>query len=99
MIPILYDSAETQFTSNGLGRLKDTISCIVTEERNGIYEVEFDYPISGDKYELIKEGRIVAVTHDETGDVQPFILYKRTATIDGKVKFNAHHLSYGSNRT
>lgn len=94
MIPILYDSAETQFTSNGLGRLKDTISCIVTEERNGIYEVEFDYPISGDKYELIKEGRIVAVTHDETGDVQPFILYKRTATIDGKVKFNAHHLSY-----
>lgn len=94
MIPILYENNETQFTSNGLGRLKDTISCIVTEERNGIYELEFDYPISGDKYELIKEGRIVACTHDETGDIQPFILYKRTATIDGKVKFNAHHLSY-----
>ena len=94
MIPILYDSAETQFTSNGLGRLKDTISCIVTEERNGIYEVEFDYPISGDKYELIKEGRIVAVTHDETGDIQPFIIYKRTAKIDGIVTFNAYHLSY-----
>lgn len=94
MIPILYESAETQFTSNGLGRLVDTISAMVTEERNGVYELEFEYPISGEKYELIKEGRIVAVTHDETGDVQPFILYKRTATIDGKVKFNAHHLSY-----
>jgi len=94
MIPILYDSAETQFTSNGLGRLKDTISCIVTEERNGVYELEFDYPISGDKYELIKEGRIVAVTHDETGDIQPFIIYKRTAKIDGIVTFNAYHLSY-----
>lgn len=94
MIPILYESTETQFTSNGLGRLVDTISAIVTEERNGVYELEFEYPISGEKYELIKEGRIVAVTHDETGDVQPFILYKRTATIDGKVKFNAHHLSY-----
>ena len=94
MIPILYDSAETQFTSNGLGRLKDTISCIVTEERNGVYEAEFDYPISGEKYELIKEGRIVAVTHDETGDIQPFIIYKRTAKIDGIVTFNAYHLSY-----
>lgn len=94
MIPILYESTETQFTSNGLGRLVDTISATVTEERNGVYELEFEYPISGEKYELIKEGRIVAVTHDETGDIQPFILYKRTATIDGKVKFNAHHLSY-----
>lgn len=94
MIPILYESTETQFTSNGLGRLVDTISATVTEERNGVYELEFEYPISGEKYDLIKEGRIVAVTHDETGDVQPFILYRRTATIDGKVKFNAHHLSY-----
>ena len=94
MIPILYDSAETQFTSNGLGRLKDTISCIVTEERNGIYEVEFDYPITGDKYDQIKEGRMIAVTHDETGDIQPFIIYKRTAKIDGIVTFNAYHLSY-----
>lgn len=94
MIPILYESTETQFASNGLGRLVDTISATVTEERNGVYELEFEYPISGEKYELIKEGRIVAVTHDETGDIQPFILYKRTATIDGKVKFNAHHISY-----
>ena len=94
MIPILYDNNETQFTSNGLGRLKDTISCIVTEERNGIYEVEFDYPITGDKYDQIKEGRMIAVTHDETGDIQPFIIYKRTAKIDGIVTFNAYHLSY-----
>ncbi len=94
MTPILYESTETQFTSNGLGRLVDTISAIVVEERNGVYELEFEYPISGEKYELIKEGRIVAVTHDETGDIQPFILYKRTAKIDGIVTFNAYHLSY-----
>lgn len=94
MIPILYESTETQFASNGLGRLVDTISAVVTEERNGVYELEFEYPISGEKYELIKEGRIVAVTHDETGDIQPFIIYKRTAKIDGIVTFNAYHLSY-----
>lgn len=94
MIPILYESTETQFTSNGLGRLVDTISATVTEERNGVYELEFQYPIEGEKYRLLREGRIVAVTHDETGDVQPFVLYKRTATMDGLVTFNAYHLSY-----
>ena len=94
MIPILYEANETQFTSNGLGRLVDTIECTVTEQRNGIYEAEFVYPISGENYDLIKEGRIIGVTHDETGDIQPFILYKRTAKIDGKVTFNAYHLSY-----
>lgn len=94
MIPILYESTETQFTSNGLGRLVDTISATVTEERNGVYELEFQYPIEGEKYRLLREGRIVAVTHDETSDVQPFILYKRTATMDGLVTFNAYHLSY-----
>jgi phage-related protein len=40
MIPILYDKDETEFKTNGLGRLSDAISCIVTEERNGIYELE-----------------------------------------------------------
>lgn len=94
MIPILYDSNETQFSSNGLGRLSDTIECTVEEQRNGIYEAEFTYPITGKRYEDILEGRIIGVTHDETDDIQPFIIYKRTATIDGRVKFNAHHLSY-----
>ena len=43
MIPILYLSDEVSFQSNGLGRLSDIISCSVTEERNGIFEVEFEY--------------------------------------------------------
>lgn len=94
MIPILFESTETQFTSNGLGRLPDCVECKVTEERNGIYELEFSYPIEGEKYRELEEGRIIGVTHDETGDVQPFIMYKRTATMDGLVTFNAYHISY-----
>ena len=47
MNPILYDATETGFASNGLGRLRDCISCVVTEERNGIYECDFEYPIDG----------------------------------------------------
>lgn len=97
MIPILYEKTETAFTSNGLGRLAECIRCEVTEERNGIYECEFDYPISGDKYEAIQEGRIIAVTHDDNGDIQPFDIYHRTAPIDGIVTFFAHHISYRQN--
>ena len=94
MIPILYDKTETAFTSNGLGRLADCLRCIVTEERNGIYECEFDYPISGPKYDQIQEGQIIAVTHDDNGDIQPFDIYHRTAPIDGIVTFYARHISY-----
>ena len=97
MIPILYDKTETTFTSNGLGRLADCLRCIVTEERNGIYECEFDYPISGPKYDQIQEGQIIAVTHDDNGDIQPFDIYHRTAPLNGIVTFYAHHISYRQN--
>lgn len=94
MIPILYESTETSFTSNGIGALPDCLSCLVTEERNGQYEVEFTYPITGAKYAEILEGRIICVTHDEQLDKQPFIIYRRSAPMDGIVTFNAHHYSY-----
>ncbi len=97
MIPILYESTETKFRSNGLGRLSDCTRCVVTEERNGIYECEFDYPITGVHYEDLIDGRIVAVTHDDKQDIQPFDIYRHTAPINGIVTFYAHHISYRLN--
>lgn len=94
MIPILYEKDETAFASNGLGRLRDCISCIVTEERNGIYECDFEYPVDGANYELIQVGRIIGVTHDETGDVQPFDIVSYNRPIDGIVSFHCVHISY-----
>lgn len=43
---LLYPSTETEFQNNGLGALSDAISCTVTEERNGMYEMEMQYPVS-----------------------------------------------------
>ena len=94
MIPILYEHDEVNFTSQGLCRLSDAVSCIVTEERNGVYECELKYPIDGLNFEQIIEGRIIAVTHDDNGDIQPFEVYKHSEPIDGLVTFYAHHLSY-----
>lgn len=98
MIPILYDKTETLFSSNGLGRLRDCISCKVTEERNGVYECDFEYPINGAHYSDIICGRIIAVTHDNTGDVQPFDIISRENPINGVVTFHAVHISYRQNK-
>ncbi len=94
MIPILYDKTETAFLSNGLGRLHDCISCVVTEERNGIYECDFEYPVSGENYELIQLGRIIGVVTDDTGDFQPFDIVSFTKPINGIVTFHCVHISY-----
>ena len=94
MIPILYDHSEKDFTSQGVCRLADAVDCVVTEERNGIYECELKYPIDGIYFEEIFEGRLIGATHDDNGDIQPFEIYKHSAPIDGIVTFYAHHLSY-----
>lgn len=94
MIPILYDSGESAFVSNGLCRLRDIISCTVTEERNGIYECDFEYPVTGANYDLIKCGRIIAATHDETDDIQPFDIVSYSRPVGGVVSFHAVHISY-----
>lgn len=99
MIPILYDVHATTYTTNGMGRLSDCTSCIVTEERNGIYECEFQYPITGKWYQYMRDrGGIVVCIHDDQHDLQPFDIYAYTAPIDGLVTFYAHHISYRLNR-
>lgn len=94
MIPILYEKNEIYFTSNGLGRLRDCISCTVTEERNGIYECDFEYPVTGANFDKIQCGRIIGVTHDESDDIQPFDIVSYSRPIDGVVEFHAVHISY-----
>lgn len=95
MIPILYTADETRFVTNGIGRLSDCTRAVVTEERNGVYELEFDVPITGMHFDEIQLGRIVACTHDDQHDIQPFVIYQKSIPdLNGIVTFNAHHISY-----
>ncbi len=94
MIPILYEATETAFTTNGICRLSDCISCVVTEERNGIYECDFEYPITGAYYSEIRCGRIIGCTHDDSGGIQPFDIVAYSRPIGGVVSFHAVHISY-----
>ena len=94
MIPILYEASETAFTTNGIARLRDAASVLVTEERNGIYELDMTYPVDGAHFEEIIPGRIIAVTHDDSGDVQPFDIVSYSKPINGLATFHAVHISY-----
>ena len=94
MKPILYPAGETEFKNNGLGRLSEATKCLVTEERNGQYELEMEYPITGRHYKEIVEERIIAARHDDSDDIQPFRIYKITRPMNGIVTVSARHISY-----
>lgn len=98
MIPILYGSNETEFKSQGLGSLADAISCIVTEERNGIYELEMEYPQTGLRFADIVAGNIICAIPSPYRSKQPFRIYKVTKPLGGNVMIYANHISYDLNK-
>lgn len=98
MIPILFERNETAFNNNGLCRLRDCIDARVSEERNRIYELDFDYPVNGANYNQIQFGRYVGVTHEESDDIQPFKIVSATRPINGIVSFHCTHISYEQNQ-
>ena len=90
----LFDSAEKIFTSNGIGILKDAESCYVTEERNGEFELEMVYPITGKWYSDIQMRRIIVAKSNPYSKPQPFRIYSITKPFNGRVTINAEHISY-----
>lgn len=98
MIPILFEPGVSDFTSNGLGRLSDAISCVVEENLNGSYELTLVYPIVGVHYGDIKVDRIILALPFEGGQPQPFHIYRVSPEIMGKVTVNAEHISYMLNK-
>ena len=94
MIPILFAENSTVFTSNGIGRLSDAISCVVNEERNGQFELQMVYPESGVHFSDIGIRKIIVAKPSASGSLQPFRIYKITKPINSKVTISAQHISY-----
>ena len=93
MKPILFDKSATTFTSNGLGRL-DFISCKVTEERNGIFELEAEIAESALHSSQLEMNSIICAPYYPGGSLQAFRVAQITKPISGKYKIYAQHLSY-----
>ena len=93
MKPILFPSNATSFTTNGLGRL-DCTECIVTEERNGMYELELTIAESADHASDIAMSSIIVAIPSVGASPQPFRVYKIEKPIKGIYKVYAQHISY-----
>lgn len=94
MIPVLYGKEELTFTSNGIGALTEAVSCVAEQERNGYFEVEMQYPMTGKWFNELKKGRYIYCTHDEGGKCQPFEIYKIAKPINGVCTYYARHIRY-----
>lgn len=92
MIPILYDKLEKNFTSNGLGRLSESISCRVTEKRNSTYQVTLEYPVQGKLSEHLKVGNIIFCKTNYKKKPQPFDIVEVEAT-GSTLRITAEHVS------
>lgn len=84
----VYDSAQTNFNHNGLVVLSDTISCLISEELNGAYELTLEYPIDErGKWQYLIEGNIIKA------DGQLFRIYRK-AKVLSSIRINARHIFY-----
>lgn len=92
MIPILSDSYP--MTGNGLGGLSDAISCTVTNEINGEYELRMRYPVTGIHYAEMLINYFIMATPGIIASAEPFRIYRITRPLNGVVTVYARHLSY-----
>lgn len=100
MKPILMNPTDTltqmvSSQSNGLGRL-NAMSCIVTEERNGIYEAELTVSIDDEHFSLLSVGSVLKIMTNE--GTQLFRVYQITKPMNGICTVFAHHITYDLNK-
>lgn len=92
--PILYSATETSFDHNGIGILSACVSCEVTEEANGIFELAMTYPMDGIHYEHIADRAIIKAKADQFREPQLFRVYAISKPMNGIVTVLAEHISY-----
>ncbi|CZQ83994.1 chaperone of endosialidase [Trichococcus palustris] len=90
---ILYKANETDFTHFGLGMLQDAIQIFVTEERNGILELEMQYPVSGDRFADLKLDRLIKADAGHYLKNQRFKIIRITKPLNGIVTVYGEHVS------
>lgn len=91
---VLYKANETDFNTLGLGVLRDAISPLVAEERNGQFELSMSYPVEGALFDEIKNDRIIKADASHSLKAQRFKIIRITKPAGGIVKVYAEHVSY-----
>lgn len=94
MYPKIYLKTETDFAHNGLGFLRDIISCYVEEEHNSTFELEMTYKINGHLYEHLEKGNIIKANASDRLKDQLFRIYKTLKKNENTITVYAEHISY-----
>lgn len=90
MTPILLKAdAKTK-----IGWLSECTACEVTEERNGVYELELVYPIGATHANDIVTDCYIKAKPNQTSANQLFHVYKVSKPINGEFTVYAEHVSY-----
>lgn len=90
MIPILYKpDAKTK-----IGWLAEASDCQCTEERNGVFELEFQYPMLGRYAADLVIDRYVKAKPNATAANQFFHIRKVSKPINGMFTISCEHISY-----
>ena len=97
MKPILLYNDDMYFDTNGIGILTDAISCIVTEERNGAYYLELEYPSDGIHAERIELNYLIYAYANDEKNPQAFRIVEVNKNVAGRIKATAYHISYDLN--
>ena len=90
MIPILYKpDAKTK-----IGWLAEASDCQCTEERNGVFELEFQYPVLGRYAADLVIDRYVKAKPNASAANQFFHIRKASKPINGMFTVSCEHISY-----
>jgi phage minor structural protein len=98
MKPRLYEQNEMLFEGGGICALHDAVSCEVTEELNGAFELRMKYPVSGDHFTQLKTGRMILAKPSAWEKPEPFHIYAISKPLMGLVTVYAEHVSYFTNK-
>lgn len=93
MIRLFPETAQV-FTTNGIGYLPDATECIVTEQRNGVFELKMKYPITGRHYSELQLRKIIVALSNPYSEPQPFRIYEISKPMKKLVTVYAEHISY-----
>lgn len=74
--------------------LRDTISCVIREERNGAYELTLTYPMGGYGLDLFEPNKVIVARINDEGDTDMFRIYSVVSQSEGIVTVSARHISY-----
>lgn len=94
MFPRIYDNTFTEYDSNGLGVLRDTVECYVEEESNGSFELFIRYPADSPLCEYIQRENIIKADASKTLKGQLFRIYHVTKPLDGIISAYARHITF-----